>query len=110
MRKRSVAETRVIVPGPCAVGILRGHERTRRTMARQAKQKKAGKGSKAKVSRGGRARHGAHGQRAARQTARDLMLRAIDLAGRCISEPGRTSPRVAAIVARDGVVVGEAYR
>src|SRR5437773_5566405 len=41
---------------------------------------------------------------------RDLMLRAIDLARKCKSEPGKTSPKVGAIVARDGVVIGEAFR
>jgi len=38
------------------------------------------------------------------------MLRAIDLARVCASEPGKVSPRVGAIVARDGVLIGEAYR
>jgi pyrimidine deaminase RibD-like protein len=38
------------------------------------------------------------------------MLRAIDLARRCRGEPGRISPRVGAIVARDGRVLGEAFR
>lgn len=38
------------------------------------------------------------------------MLRAIDLARKCRSEPGRISPKVGAIVARDGKVIGEAFR
>ncbi len=38
------------------------------------------------------------------------MLRAIDLARRSRSEPGRISPRVGAIVAHDGTVLGEAFR
>ena len=41
---------------------------------------------------------------------RDLMLRAIELARECRSEGGKVSPNVGAIVARDGVVIGEAYR
>jgi pyrimidine deaminase RibD-like protein len=41
---------------------------------------------------------------------RKLMLRAIELAQRCKSESDKISPKVAAIVARDGVVIGEAFR
>ena len=41
---------------------------------------------------------------------RDLMAQAIDLARRCRSEVGRASPKVGAIVARDGILVGKAYR
>jgi pyrimidine deaminase RibD-like protein len=38
------------------------------------------------------------------------MERAIALARQCESEPGKVSPKVGAVVARDGVVVGEAFR
>jgi pyrimidine deaminase RibD-like protein len=38
------------------------------------------------------------------------MERAIALARQCKSEPGRVSPKVGAVVARDGVVIGEAFR
>lgn len=41
---------------------------------------------------------------------RDLMLQAIDLARKCRSEDGKVSPKVGAIVARDGLVLGHAYR
>src|ERR1017187_3797729 len=41
---------------------------------------------------------------------RDLMRRAIDLARKCKSEPGKISPKVGSVVARDGVVIGEAFR
>jgi pyrimidine deaminase RibD-like protein len=41
---------------------------------------------------------------------RDLMLRAIDLARNYQSEAGKFSPKVGAIVARDGLVTGEAFR
>jgi hypothetical protein len=41
---------------------------------------------------------------------RELMVRAIELARNCRSEPGRISPKVGAVIARDGVVIGEAFR
>lgn len=41
---------------------------------------------------------------------RDIMLRAIDLARKCKSEPGNISPRVGAIVVRDSRILGEAFR
>jgi len=40
----------------------------------------------------------------------DLMIRAIDLARNCISEAGKVSPKVGAVIARDGVILGDAYR
>src|SRR5215210_4808703 len=46
-----------------------------------------------------------------RDTAdRGLMERAIALARKCKSEPGRVSPKVGAVLARDGAVIGEAFR
>jgi len=41
---------------------------------------------------------------------RDLMLRAIDLARNCRSEAGKISPKVGAVIARNGIMIGEAYR
>ena len=40
----------------------------------------------------------------------ELMQLAIDLAAKCVSEEGRVSPKVGAVVARDGVVLASAYR
>ncbi len=41
---------------------------------------------------------------------RDLMLRAIDLSRKCKSEAGKISPKVGAVISRNGLVIGEAYR
>jgi pyrimidine deaminase RibD-like protein len=41
---------------------------------------------------------------------RALMQRAIELAKQCVSEPGRISPKVGAVIDRDGEVLGEAFR
>jgi pyrimidine deaminase RibD-like protein len=41
---------------------------------------------------------------------RDFMKRAIAAARKCKSERGRISPKVGAVLARDGVLLGEAYR
>ncbi len=41
---------------------------------------------------------------------RALMERAVELARRCVSESGKVSPRVGAVVARDGKKFGEAFR
>jgi pyrimidine deaminase RibD-like protein len=49
-------------------------------------------------------------RRARKQTNRELMLRAIALSQNCTSEAGKISPKVGAVIARDGVVLGEAFR
>src|SRR5471030_2814793 len=41
---------------------------------------------------------------------RAIMQQAIDLATKCVSEENKVSPKVAAIVVRDGVVLASAYR
>lgn len=46
----------------------------------------------------------------AKVSDRGLMLRAIDLARKCRSEAGKSSPKVGAIISRDGAVLGEAFR
>src|SRR2546426_5748719 len=46
----------------------------------------------------------------ARVNDRRIMVRAIALARRCKTEPGKVSPKVGAIVTRDGMVIGEAFR
>lgn len=48
--------------------------------------------------------------RARKFTDRELMLRAIQLSRSCVSEAGKVAPKVGAVVARDGVVLGEAFR
>ena len=45
-----------------------------------------------------------------KRTERDLMVQAIKIAHKCESETGKVSPKVGAVVARDGVVLGEAFR
>lgn len=49
-------------------------------------------------------------QRQRARTERAFMEQAVALARQCVSEPGRISPKVGAVVARDGMVLGEAYR
>ena len=41
---------------------------------------------------------------------RAIMRLAVDLAAKCVSEENRVSPKVAAVVVRDGVVLASAYR
>lgn len=41
---------------------------------------------------------------------RALMERAVALARQCVSEPGRISPKVGAVIVQDGVVLDEAFR
>lgn len=41
---------------------------------------------------------------------RDLMLRAVSQSKSCKSEPGKVSPMVGAVIARDGRIIGEAFR
>ena len=47
---------------------------------------------------------------AAALNERELMELAIELAAKCVSEEGKISPKVGAVVARDGVVLAAAYR
>lgn len=44
------------------------------------------------------------------RTERELMQLAVQLAANCVSEEGKISPKVAAVVVRDGVVLATAYR
>src|SRR5258708_2692304 len=46
----------------------------------------------------------------ARLGDRELMLRAIALARKCSAEPGRIVPKVGAVIARNGFLIGEAFR
>ena len=41
---------------------------------------------------------------------RAFMELAVDLARHCVSEPGRKSPKVGAVVVREGVLLGDAFR
>lgn len=41
---------------------------------------------------------------------RDLMLRAIELSRKCRSEAGKISPKVGAVIARNGIIISEAFR
>ncbi len=50
------------------------------------------------------------GRLPAEASDRQLMLRAIDLARKCRSEPGKISPKVGAVIARDGRALGQAFR
>lgn len=43
-------------------------------------------------------------------TERELMQLAVELAANCVSENDKVSPKVAAVVVRDGVVLASAYR
>ncbi len=43
-------------------------------------------------------------------TTRQLMELAIEVSRNCVSEHGKISPKVGAVVARDGLVLGSAYR
>lgn len=44
------------------------------------------------------------------RSERELMQLAIELAAKCESEAGKVSPKVGAVVARDGVLLASAYR
>jgi pyrimidine deaminase RibD-like protein len=44
------------------------------------------------------------------RTGRELMQLAIELAAKCVSEEDKVSPKVGAVVARDGVISAAAYR
>ena len=49
-------------------------------------------------------------QRPSARMERAFMAQAVELARQCASEPGRISPKVGAVVVRDGVALGEAFR
>lgn len=51
-----------------------------------------------------------NGEKTSVKSNRELMLRAIELARNCKSEEGKVSPKVGAVVVRDGIIVDEAYR
>jgi pyrimidine deaminase RibD-like protein len=44
------------------------------------------------------------------QGEREFMERAVGLARQSVSEEGKVSPKVGAVVTRDGVLLGEAFR
>lgn len=44
------------------------------------------------------------------QGEREFMEQAIALARQCVSEEGKISPKVGAVIVRHGVVLGEAFR
>src|ERR1700694_6252518 len=46
----------------------------------------------------------------AKLSSRQVMVRTMGLARQCVSERGKISPKVGALVARDGVVIGESFR
>ena len=46
----------------------------------------------------------------AKRSPRELMQLAVELASKSISEEGRVSPKVGAVVERDGVILAGAYR
>ncbi len=51
-----------------------------------------------------------HSDVAQGRSDREFMERAIMLARQCVSEPDRVSPKVGAVLARDGVLLGGAFR
>lgn len=63
-------------------------------MEKATKQRSANAGHNSEITRDDRA----------------IMRQAIDLAAKCVSEENKVSPKVGAIVVRDGVVLASAYR